>query len=140
MHNDPVRQLALEYARSADDREFEAMRAIITEDFSQQGPHWRCDGADAFIAQLDILKQRFDATLHMVGNQFGTWTGDRYRGETYCIATHVYEQEGVSRKLEMGIRYQDDIAREGDDYRYVSRDLRIVWTADQPVLIPGVTA
>ena len=131
---DSPRLLALRYARNADDRDFAAMGEIITPDFTQQGPHWRCDGAEAFIPQLNVLEQNFSATLHMVGNQLGSWSGEHYLGETYCVATHIYEREGVGRKLEMGIRYRDDIVAYGDSYRYASRDLVVVWTSDQALV------
>lgn len=127
------RRLALEYARICDDRDFPAMRAIITDDFSQQGPQWGCNGAQAFIDQLQVLEDEFSATLHMVGNQIGNWDGDHYRGETYCIATHIYDKDGVSRKMEMGIRYQDVIDASGSGHRYRSRDLKIVWAGDTPL-------
>ena len=131
---DIPRQLALHYARCADDRDFAAMLDIVTPDFSQRGPHCHCEGADAFIAQLKFLEDNFSATLHMVGNQLGSWAGQRYLGETYCIATHLYERDGVGRKLEMGIRYRDDIVACGDSFRYASRDLVVVWTSDQPLV------
>ena len=127
-------QLALQYARCADDRDFEGMRDIITPDFTQQGTDWRCEGADAFVAQLDVLREQFSATLHMVGNQLGEWSDGNYIGETYCVAHHICEREGVGRKIEMGIRYRDIIVPCDGDYRYASRDLRVVWVSDQPLL------
>jgi len=127
-------ELALQYARCADDRDFEGMRKLITPGFTQQGPDWRCEGADAFVAQLDVLKVQFSATLHMVGNQLGQWTDGTYTGETYCVAHHICERAGVGRKIEMGIRYQDRIVPYYGAYRYASRDLQVVWVSDQPLL------
>lgn len=131
---DIPRQLALRYARYADDREFAAMREIITPRFSQRGPDWGCEDAEAFIAQLNYLEENFSATLHMVGNQLGSWSGDSYLGETYCVAAHIYQRDGVGRKLEMGIRYRDDIVLYEKTYRYASRDLTVVWTSDQALV------
>ena len=85
MNNSPEKQLALRYAQIADDRKFAEMRNIISGDFTQQGPTWQCEGADAFIEQLQVLETNFSATLHMVGNQMGQWDGECYEGETYSI-------------------------------------------------------
>ncbi len=131
---DIPRKLALLYARCADDRHFVGMRDIITPGFTQRGPDWHCEGADAFVAQLDYLEANFSATLHLVGNQLGSWSGDSYLGETYCLATHIFERDGVGRKLEMGIRYRDDIVAYEGSYRYASRDLTVVWTSDQALV------
>lgn len=128
--NTPQYRLAMEYARCADHRDFAAMAHIITEDFSQTGPAWSCDGAQAFIQQLDFLEQNFSATLHMVGNQVGEWQDDTYEGETYCIAHHIYERDGQARKMEMGIRYQECIVLVEGKHRYSRRDLVVVWTND----------
>ena len=135
MNNSPEKQLALRYAQIADGRKFAEMRDIISVDFSQQGPNWQCQGADAFIEQLQILEQNFSATLHMVGNQVGQWDGECYEGETYSIASHLYEKDGVGRKLEMAIRYQERIEKFADGHRYARRDVNIVWTSDQPLQI-----
>lgn len=136
MNNKPIeQQLALRYAQICDDREFEAMRAIISDDFKQQGPQWYCDSADAFMQQLKVLENNFSATLHMVGNQVGEWDGTTYHGETYTLASHIYEQEGVARKLEMAIRYYETIDKINGQYCYTRRDVNIVWTSDQPLFV-----
>ena len=42
------------------------------------------------------------------------------------------ELDGVLRKLDMGIRYQDVIENAGGICRYLSRNLNVVWTQDLP--------
>jgi hypothetical protein len=135
MNKSPEQQLAFRYAQIADARKFAEMRDIISADFTQQGPNWQCQGADAFIEQLQVLETNFSATLHMVGNQLGQWNGDCYEGETYSIASHLFEKDGVARKLEMAILYQERIEKDTDSYRYTRRDVNIVWTSDQPLQI-----
>lgn len=136
MNNKPIeQQLAFRYAQICDDREFESMRTIITDDFQQQGPQWRCDGAADFMRQLKTLEKNFSATFHLVANQMGSWQGDTYSGETYSLASHVYDMDGVSRKLEMAIRYSETINKSAGDYRYARRDVKVIWTSDQPLVI-----
>lgn len=126
-----AQSLALRYAQIVDNREFEAMREILGEGFSQQGPQWHCEGADAFIELLQTLPQRFSATFHLVGNQIGAWQGERYQGETYCIASHLYEQDGQGRKLDMAIRYQEQVECIERRYCYTRRDVHVIWTSDR---------
>lgn len=125
--------LALRYAQIVDDREFEAMREILIEGFTQRGPEWYCEGVDAFIAQLNVLVEHYSATLHLVGNQLGEWHGDVYHGETYSIASHLYEKAGQGRKLEMAIRYRERVEFLEGRYRYARRDVNVIWTSDQPL-------
>jgi hypothetical protein len=129
--SDIPRTLAVKYARFVDDRQFERMREILSEDFSQSGPGFHARSLEEFITNLAIL-DRYSATFHLIGNQWGDWHNNIYTGETWSTASHLYEQDGVQRKLDMGIRYQDVIEDVGGNYKYISRDLQVVWTQDLP--------
>jgi hypothetical protein len=126
-----AQNLALRYAQIADDRKFDDMREIISNDFTQKGPHWQCENANDFIATLGFLKETYSATFHLVGNQLGQWYEDHYEGETYCIASHIYEKDGQGRKLDMAIRYQERVEYIDGRYCYTRRDVNIVWSSDQ---------
>ena len=132
MSTDPVQQLALQYARIIDDRDFDQLETIFTEDAVVASPQFESHGLAEFRQQLQAL-HGFSRTLHMVGNQLGEWQGDDYRGQTYCVASHIYELEGVRRKLEMGIRYDDEIVRVDGLCKYRRRYLNIVWEQDLPL-------
>ena len=84
--------LALRYAQIVDDRSFEAMRDILVDGFTQRGPEWLCESADAFV--------------------------------------DIYEKAGQGRKLDMGIRYQEQVVYADGAYRYARRDVTVVWTSD----------
>jgi hypothetical protein len=87
--------------------------------------------ANDFIATLGFLKETYSATFHLVGNQLGQWYEDHYEGETYCIASHIYEKDGQGRKLDMAIRYQERVEYIDGRYCYTRRDVNIVWSSDQ---------
>ncbi len=128
-----AQSLALRYAQIVDNRDFESMRDILSEDFSQRGPEWHCESAEQFVGMLYSLADNYSATLHVVANQIGQWQGDHYEGETYSIASHIYEKDGQGRKLEMAIRYQENVAFIDGRYCYTRRDVNIVWTSDHPL-------
>lgn len=123
--------LAMRYAQIVDDREFEKMQEIMSDDFVMSGPGLDFNNLADFVSSLTILN-KYSATHHFVGNQLGEWQGDTYRGETYCIAAHIYEEDGVERKLDMGIRYGDTIIKVGDCYKFSERKFNLVWTQDLP--------
>ena len=129
--SDIPRTLAMKYARFVDDRQFGRMREIMSADFTQEGPGIHSGSLEEFRASLSIL-ENYTATIHLVGNQCGDWHNNIYTGETWSVASHIYEQDGMQRKLDMGIRYQDVIEDVGGNYKYISRNLQIVWTQDLP--------
>lgn len=125
-------QLANQYVRIVDDREFDEMEDIMWPDFTQQGPGFGADSRDVFIDNLEFLRQ-YSRTFHLIGSQFGEWDGDSYSGETYCIASHFYTRDEVEHKMDMGIRYQDVIEIRDGVAKYLKRDLNVVWTEDRPL-------
>ena len=130
--SDIPRTLAVKYARYVDDRQYERMREIMAEDFTQQGPNGlRSSSLEGFISNLAVLNT-YQATFHLVGQQYGEWHNDIYTGETWGVASHIYERDGAQRKLDWGIRYQDVIEAHSGSGRYMSRDLHVVWIQDLP--------
>ena len=75
------------------------------------------------------------ATTHVVGGQFLEAGGDadHARGETVCLAHHIYERDGTRRLLVLAVRYQDDYVRESGVWRFAQRQLRLDWRDDRPV-------
>ena len=127
-------QLAMQYARFVDARAFDRLEEILVPEFTLRGPGYGSASRDEFIASLAILND-YSATFHLVGNQFGDWIDDRYQGETWCVASHIYERDGTQRKLDMGIRYEDTIVRYAERWCYASRDLNLVWTQELPTVL-----
>jgi hypothetical protein len=77
--------------------------------------------------------EQYEATQHCVHNQLVELRGDRASGETYCVARHLYTRAGVRRKLDMGVRYQDEYVRRGGAWRIARRELVLDWTQDLPL-------
>jgi hypothetical protein len=133
-----TRQLAYDYARAVDDRDFTLLGRILHPEVRMAGPGFEALSRATFFETLKIL-ERYRRTFHFVGNHTGSWSAGEFRGETYCVASHLYEHEGAVRKLDMGIRYADHIVREGGALRFRERVLDVVWTQDLPAAlgIPG---
>ena len=133
MDQNCVRELAEKYARCMDDRNFAQLSAVMFDDVVVAVPEFECVGLAAFREQCETILSKYSATMHLLGNQLGDWDGERYEGETYGIATHIYQQDGVDRKWEVAVRYEDLIEGRQGVYKYARRHLNIVWQADQPL-------
>lgn len=127
-----ARELAVLYAKYMDDKLFDQLGEIMIDGIVMAAPEFECNGLDAFKQQVELLRN-YSATMHLVSNQSGEWNGDNYVGETYCVATHIYEQDGVGRKWEVGIRYDDHISLIDGNYKYTRRYLNIAWNSDVPL-------
>ena len=127
-----LRELAYRYARAVDRRDWELAGELFTRDCVLVGPGYELVGRDAILAGLRRI-DRFSATQHSVHNQLVETRDESATGETYCTAHHLYERDGIRRKLSWGIRYQDRCVREAGSWRYQRRELLLDWAQDLPL-------
>ena len=132
MRDNIPRELAVRYAKYCDDKEFDNMAGIMVDDVEMGAENFQTNSLEDFKGVLQLLHD-YSATMHMVGNQFGEWDGDTWQGETYCLASHIKEVDGVERNWELAIRYQDTISLVDGEYKYTRRYLKVVWEADRPL-------
>jgi uncharacterized protein (TIGR02246 family) len=128
-----LQELAARYARAVDRRDYAAFVALFTPDGVLCGPGYEMK-ARAEIERGIRLIEQYETTQHCVHNQLVELRGDAASGETYCVARHVYTREGVKRKLDMGVRYQDQYRREAGAWRFARRELVLDWTQDLPLV------
>lgn len=129
-----LRDLAYRYARMMDRRHFDWLPEVFAEDGALIGPGYEMKGFDQLRAGLAALEQ-FSATLHGVLNTYFEIDGDSATGEVYCVANHVHEVDGVPFKLDMGIRYEDQYARQANGWVIVRRFFNMVWETDTPMRV-----
>jgi uncharacterized protein (TIGR02246 family) len=127
-----LQELAARYARAVDRRDYDAFVALFTDDGVLCGPGYVMKAHGEIEKGIRLIEQ-YEATQHCVHQQLVDVRGDAARGETYCVARHVYEKAGVKRKLDMGVRYQDEYRRERGAWRFVRRELVLDWTQDLPL-------
>ncbi|MEZ5934723.1 MAG: nuclear transport factor 2 family protein [Alphaproteobacteria bacterium] len=75
---------------------------------------------------------KYSHTTHFNGQSALAVSGSRAIGETYCMAHHLFEEEGQRMRQVMAIRYYDDFVREGDRWWFAARRLIIDWSETQP--------
>ncbi|SPA54556.1 nuclear transport factor 2 family protein [Cupriavidus taiwanensis] len=131
-HKQAIHALTCRYAQAVDRRDFPSLAELFSPDAWLSGPGFRLDGAQAIVDGMAALGQ-YRATQHHLHQQTVVLAGDAATAETYCVANHLYEQDGVQRKLDWGIRYQDRLERWQGRWRFAARELVVDWTQDLPL-------
>ena len=124
--NNEAKQVIYQYAEIIDSRNFDKLDSIMWSDFSMSGGY-DLKGIDGFMGAMNYLAATYDSTMHFIGNIDGTWDGNIYKGKTYCIASHMFVEDGQSKKMDMGIIYEDTLERRGEDVKFLNRSFNLQW-------------
>ena len=113
------------YASIIDQRKFSSLNSIMWDDFSMLG-QFEINGLENFITSMKQL-ENYQSTMHQVMNIQGEWEEDLYKGETYCIASHMFDKDDKPYKLDMGIIYSDVIEIRDGTAKFLSRTFSLKW-------------
>ena len=113
-----IRDLVDAYAHSADRRDAEGQKSLFTEDTRfavyMDGPDSKptqvLDGREALVPVFDDLN-RYQATMHFNGQSTVALDGDRATGESYCIAHHLFTEDGERKLMLAHLRYGDTFVK-----------------------------
>ena len=113
------------YASIIDQRKFSLLDSIMWKEFSMLG-EFEITGLENFISAMQQL-ENYKSTMHQVMNVQGEWDENVYKGETYCIASHIFDQDDKPYKLDMGIIYSDVIEIREEAAKFISRTFSLKW-------------
>ena len=113
------------YASIIDQRKFSLLDSIMWKEFSMLG-EFEITGLENFISAMQQL-ENYKSTMHQVMNVQGEWDENVYKGETYCIASHMFDQDDKPYKLDMGIIYSDVIEIREETPKFTSRTFSLQW-------------
>ena len=113
------------YASIIDQRKFSLLDSIMWKEFSMLG-EFEITGLENFISAMQQL-ENYKSTMHQVMNVQGEWDENVYKGETYCIASHMFDQDDKPYKLDMGIIYSDVIEIREETAKFTSRTFSLQW-------------
>ena len=122
------------YASIIDQRKFSSLSTIMWDEFSMSG-HFEITGLDNFIAAMQQL-ENYQSTMHQNMNVQGEWRENLYTGETYCVASHMFDQDEKPHKLDMGIVYSDVIEVREGTAKFISRNFLLKWKKTDVLDIP----
>ena len=119
-------QIIYQYASIIDSKKFSELSRIMWDEFSLTGPY-ELIGLETFIEAVQQNLSTYKSTMHLIGNVEGQWDGNTYTGKTYCIASHMLKENGQSKKLDMGIIYDDTIELRGEEAKFLNRHFNLQW-------------
>ncbi len=82
---------------------------------------------DDYLEGLEEGLLMYDATMHFKGNQYVELDGDRAFVETWVVGYHMEAPGSPIDHLRLGLRYQDDVIRVGDDWKIIRREAALQW-------------
>ncbi len=139
-----IREAADRYARAVDRRDYALLGSLFTDDAHlaiysgepESGTlRHEMHGRAAIVEALRGI-ERYDRTTHFVGNQLARVEGDTATAETYCLAHHIHERDGVAVDRTLATRYRDRLVRAGDRWRFAERILVVDWESEHPLRSP----
>jgi len=122
------------YASIIDQRKFSSLSSIMWDEFTMSG-HFEIDGLENFIAAMQQL-ENYQSTMHQIMNVQGEWKENLYSGETYCVASHMFDKDNKPFKLDMGIVYSDVIEVREGTAKFLSRVFSLQWQKTDMLDIP----
>ena len=135
-----IKNLIDGYSHDADRREAEKQAGLFTPDGEievfQGEPGVNkatalIKGRKDLIVGFQTLK-KYDITMHFNGQSTIQIKGDTATGETYCLAHHIWKENGQRMLMVMGIRYYDTFVRIGGRWYFARRQLIFDWIDKRP--------
>jgi SnoaL-like domain len=130
-----IRELVDAYAHCADRRDADGQKSLFTEDtnfvvyMGGEGtePTQALTGREALTPVFEALNT-YQATMHFNGQTTIAFDGDRATGESYCIAHHLFTDDGDRKLMVAHLRYQDTFVKLDDAWLFAERKLYVDWT------------
>jgi hypothetical protein len=89
---------------------------------------------DAETAGGNNVANNYQATMHFNGQSTITLDGDRATGESYCIAHHLFTDDGERKLMVAHLRYDDTFVKADGAWFFAERKLYVDWTETRPSL------
>jgi hypothetical protein len=130
-----IRELVDAYPHCADRRDAEGQKALFTQDShfevymdgQASEPAQVLDGRQALTPVFDALNN-FQATMHVNGQSTIALDGDRATGVSYCIAHHLFTDDGERKLMVAWHRYGDTFVKRDGAWLFAGRNLYVDWT------------
>ena len=130
-----IRELIDAYAHYADRRQPEEQAALYAEDgrtlvypdLASAEPAQVLTGRAEHTEGFRVLSQ-YAATMHLIGQSTIALDGDRATGESYCIAHHLFTEDGERKLMVAWLRYGDTFVKIDGAWLFAQRNLYVDWT------------
>lgn len=122
-----LRALMQRYARAADARDLETLRALFAPDAVIDGSRGR-SSREQWLAAM-AAPAAFASSMHMMGDPLIELDsgGDSARLDTYAVVYQIGRTESGQSDLTLGVRYRDRAVRTGSAWVIAERAAQTVW-------------
>ncbi|MGI5149912.1 nuclear transport factor 2 family protein [Plantactinospora sp. CA-294935] len=135
-----IRELVDAYAHLADRRDPQGQAALFTDDARvavYDGEPDTTEPAQVLTGRNELATafaslRNYDRTTHFNGQSTVTVDGDDATGETYCLAHHLWTEQGQRTLMVMSIRYHDTFVRQSGRWFFAERRLITDWVDRRP--------
>ncbi len=121
-----ISEVVLRYCRGIDRMDRELVRSCYHPDASDSHGSFSGD-REEFLAWVWRLLERYESTMHFVGNLLVETNGDVARAETYGIAFHRGRSDEPRLNLCTGFRTLDRFERRAGEWRIARRIALTEW-------------
>ena len=123
-----IRELQNRYSYAIDSGQYDKLDDMFTPDATYHFVTGSTDNIEALKNTIREALQPLTSSQHINGNQWAEITGDHATAGCY-FTVHMFK-EGVAdgEHFEMGGRYDDELLRTPDGWRFTSRTITILWS------------
>ena len=123
-----IRELQNRYSYAIDSGQYDKLDGMFTPDATYNFVTGPTDNLEALKNTIRDALQPLSSSQHINGNQWAEIAGDRATAGCY-FTVHMFK-EGVAdgEHFEMGGRYDDELLRTPNGWRFTSRTITILWS------------
>ena len=123
-----IRELQNRYSYAIDSGHYDKLDGMFTPDATYNFVTGSTDNLEALKNTIRDALQPLTSSQHINGNQWAEITGDHATAGCY-FTVHMFK-EGVAdgEHFEMGGRYDDELLRTPDGWRFTNRTITIMWS------------
>ena len=121
-----VKDLYARYAYGVDSVDMDLVRSVFHPECVVVGTMEE-GSLDDYLEGLEEGLLMYDATMHFRGNQYVELDGDHAFVETWVVAHHMEAPGSPLDSLALALRYKDDVARIGGEWKIVRREAVEQW-------------
>ena len=130
-----IRELFDAYAHCADRRDAEGQKTLFTENThfavymsgQNSAPTYVIESREGLTPVFADLN-KYEATTHFNGQSTIVLDGDKACGESYTLAHHLFQDNGVRKIMIASLRYLDGFIKLDGIWYFSERKLIVDWT------------
>ncbi len=125
-----IHEVLIRYCRGVDRCDAELISSAYHPDAIDKHGSFDASGAEVGQRIVDIMRTTYKRTLHRVTNEYVVVNRDLAQGESYFMASMLFDENGGEVSLEVSGRYVDRFERRSGEWRISYRLVTIEWAYD----------